>query len=105
MPAGLSGLRSAAAALAAVDPAAALDDAVVELRQIIDGLEGAWSRLVAVLDGSGALEGGTGAWLRSACRLSPAAARSRVTLSRRLADRPAVASALSAGEISLDHAR
>jgi hypothetical protein len=109
MPAGLSGLRSAAAALAAVDPAslpaAALDDTVVELRRIIDGLEGAWSRLVAVLDGSGALEGGTGAWLRSACRLSPAAARSRVTLSRRLEDRPAVASALSAGEISVDHAR
>jgi hypothetical protein len=106
---GLSELRHAAAAVAAVDPrslpAAALGDTVVELRQVIDGLEGAWSALVAALDGSGAIEGGTAAWLRSACRLSPAAARTRVTLARRLADRPAAAEALSAGAISVDHAR
>jgi hypothetical protein len=106
---GLPELRHAAAALAEVDPrslpAAALGDAVVELRQLIDGLEGAWSRLVAALDGSGAIEGGTAAWLRSACRLAPAAARSRVTLARRLADRPATSDALSAGDISVDHAR
>jgi Domain of unknown function (DUF222)/HNH endonuclease len=105
----LSALRSAALAVAAVDsaklPAAALEDAVVELRRLIDGLEGTWSRLVATLDASGAIEGGTAAWLRSSCRLSPAAARSRVTLARRLTERATVAQELSAGEISVDHAR
>jgi Domain of unknown function (DUF222)/HNH endonuclease len=105
----VSALRSAAVAVAAVDsttlPAAALQDAVVELRRLIDGLEGTWLRLVATLDGSGAPQGGTTAWLRSSCRLSPAAARSRVTLARRLTERTTVASELSAGEISVDHAR
>jgi Domain of unknown function (DUF222)/HNH endonuclease len=105
----LSTLRHAAAAVAAVDPRslpdAALSDAVVELRELIDGLEGVWSLLVAALDGSGVLEGGTAAFLRSSCRLSPAASRTRVTLARRLADRPAAADALSAGAISVDHAR
>jgi hypothetical protein len=109
VPTGLSELRSAAAVLAAVDPAAlptaALGEAVVELRGLIDGIEGTWLRLVAALDGSGALDGGTAAWLRCACRLSPAAARSRVTLSRRLAERPAVAAELTTGAISVDHAR
>ena len=105
----VSALRSAALAVAAVDsaklPAAALEDAVVELRRLIDGLEGTWSRLVGTLDGSGAIDGGTAAWLRSSCRLSPAAARSRVTLARRLTERATVAQELSAGEISVDHAR
>lgn len=109
MPGCLTELRSAAATVAAADPAvlspSALGDAVVELRQIIDALEGAWSGLVAALDGSGATDGGTAAWLRSACRLAPAAARSRVVLSRRLGDRAAVASALADGTISVDHAR
>lgn len=109
MSTGLAELRDAAAAFTAVDPrflpAAALGDAVVELRQVIDGLEGAWSGLVAALDGSGALEGGTTAWLRSTCRLAPATARARVTLARRLADRPEATEALSAGDISVDHAR
>jgi Domain of unknown function (DUF222)/HNH endonuclease len=77
----------------------------VELRQLIDALEGTWSRLVAVLDASGTAEGGTGAFLRSSCRLAPAAARARVVLARRLAARPAVGAALTAGEISIDHAR
>lgn len=107
--AGLSDLRAAAATLAAADPvalpASVLGDQVVELRQLIDGLEGVWSRLVATLDGSGSVDGGTAAFLRSACRLSPAAARSRVVLSRRLAARPVVADTLSAGTISVDHAR
>lgn len=109
MPGCLTELRSAAATVAAADPAAlspsALGDAVVELRQVIDALEGAWSGLVAALDGSGAIDGGTAAWLRSACRLAPAAARARVVLSRRLGDRAAVASALADGTISVDHAR
>jgi Domain of unknown function (DUF222)/HNH endonuclease len=109
MPAGLLEVRQAAAALASVDPrtlaAPALEAAVVELRVAIDGLEGVWSRFVAALDGSGSVEGGTTAWLLSACRLSPAAARTRVTLARRLDDRPETADALSAGEISVDHAR
>ncbi len=50
-------------------------------------------------------EAGTAAWLRSACRLSPAVARSRVVLARRLARRPEVDAALVAGSISVDHAR
>ena len=90
----LGDLRAAADALADDDPAAlstaALADRIIELRQLIDGLEGTWSRLIAVLDGSAAAEGGTGAFLRSACRLAPAAARARVVLARRLAERPAV---------------
>ena len=101
--------RAAAPPRAAPDPAtlpaSMLGDQVVELRQLIDGLEGVWSRLVAVLDGSGSVDGGTAAFLRSACRMSPAAARTRVVLSRRLATRPAVADTLSAGAISIDHAR
>lgn len=102
-------VRSGAVALAATDPAAlspaAVADQVVELRRLIDGLEGTWSRLVAVLDGSGNAEGGTSAFLRSSCRLAPAAARTRVVLARRLAERPAVDTALAAGQISVDHAR
>jgi len=108
---GLDRLRAAAAVVGGEDlsavPAVELGDRVVELRAIIDGLEGVWSRLVAAFDGSGAVEveAGTAAWLRSACRLSPAVARSRVVLARRLAQRPAVDAALTAGAISVDHAR
>lgn len=109
MASGLGDLRAAAVALAGADPVAlppsALADQVVELRQLIDGLEGTWSHLVAVLDGSGAAEAGTSAFLLSSCRLAPAASRARVVLARRLAGRPAVEAALTAGEISVDHAR
>jgi hypothetical protein len=105
----LAAVRTAAEAWNPVDPASLppveLTDRVVELRRLIDGLEGMWSRLVAALDGSGAIDGGTAAWLRSACRLSPSAARSRVVLARRLTARPVAATALSSGEISVDHAR
>src|SRR5829696_3400687 len=102
-------LRAAAAVLAGVDPVrlppAELADRVAELRALIDGLEGLWSRLVRALDGSGAIESGTSSWLRSTCRLSAAGARSRVALARRLADHPLVDEALAGGEISVDHAR
>lgn len=106
---GLTELAAAVAAMGAVDPRTmppvALGDTVVELRRLIDGLEGVWSRMVAVLDGSGAIDGGTAAFLRSSCRLSPSAARSRVTVARRLAARPGVAAALVDGAISVEHAR
>src|SRR5829696_8756297 len=73
-------LRAAAAVLAGVDPvrlpSTELADRVAELRGLIDGLEGLWSRLVRALDGSGAIESGTSSWLRSTCRLSAAGARS-----------------------------
>ena len=109
MATGLGGLVAAARAFGADDPAAlspaALIDQVIELRRVIDGLEGTWSRLVAVLDESGAAEAGTGAFLRSSCRLAPATARGRVVLARRLIGRPAVGGALAAGDISVDHAR
>jgi len=105
----IPGLRSAADAWAALDPSSLppveLADRVVELRRLIDGLEGTWARLVSALDGSGSIDGGTAAWLRSACRLSASTARSRVVLARQLADRPAMTAALTAGEISVDHAR
>lgn len=107
--ASVSALRAAATALDTLDPSglppAALAGILVELRQLIDGLEGSWFRVLVALDRSGELDGGTAAWLRTACRLSPVAARSRVALSRRLAERPLVSAALSKGEISVDHAR
>lgn len=90
--------------LSSMDPAA-IAEQVIELRTLIDGLEGTWLRLVAAVDRSGFADGGTSAWLRSTCRMSPAAARSEVTLSRRLAERPGVTDALTAGDISPDHAR
>jgi hypothetical protein len=108
---GWDDLRAAVAAVAGEDPshlpAVALGARVVELRALIDGLEGLWSRLVRVLDGSGAVEeaSGTAAWLRAACRLSPADARSRVVLARRLAQRAETEAALASGTISVGHAR
>jgi uncharacterized protein DUF222/HNH endonuclease len=105
----LAPLRDAASRLASFDPSttppSAVAEQVVALRTLIDGLEGTWLRLVATVDRSGVADGGTGAWLRSDCRMSPAAARSQVALARRLADRPAVARAVTAGDISPDHAR
>lgn len=109
METGLLRLREAASLLASRDPAtesaATLTERVIELRTLIDGLEGTWLRLLAAVDRCGLVDGGTGAWLRSECRLSPAAARTQVALARRLADRPAVATALTAGDISVEHAR
>ena len=110
MATGLGDLRAAVVALAGADPAAlppgALADQVVELRQLIDGLEGTWSRLVAVLDGSGAAEAGTSAFLRLSCRLAPAASHGPGWCWRD--GWPAAGgrgAALTAGEISVDHAR
>jgi len=92
---GLGELRAAVEAFAADDPAAlpsaALLDQVIELRQLIDGLEGTWSRLLAAVDGSGAAEAGTSTFLRLSCRLAPATARTRVMLARRLARRRSAA--------------
>ena len=105
---GVEELRAAAAGLDVEGLSGVeLGERIVELRVVIDGLEGVWSGLVAAFDGSGAVaaEAGTAAWLRAACRLSPAVARSRVVLARRLARRPEVAAALVAGSISVDHAR
>jgi hypothetical protein len=107
---GLTGLRAVLAGLAGEPTGQSpvrLGERVVELRRLIDGLEGVWSAWVAELDGSGELDAhaGTGAWLRSTCRLAPGAARSRLVLARRLADWPAVAAALIAGELSVDHAQ
>jgi hypothetical protein len=46
----------------------------------------------------------TAAWLRSACRLAPGAARERVVVARELAELPTTAAELSAGDISYRHA-
>ena len=105
----MEALRAAVRELSArpVDPGPGLDSDVVELRRLIDALEGIWTGWVGVLDGSGSLdpEVSTGAFLRSACRLAPGAARSRVVLARRLAERPVVAAAAAEGALSVDHAR
>ncbi len=108
---GWGDLRAAVDAVAGDDPTdlppSAASARVVELRTLIDSLEGVWSRLIRALDGSGAIDPavGTGAWLRAACRLSPADARARVVLARRLAERPQTDAALAAGAISVGHAR
>jgi Domain of unknown function (DUF222)/HNH endonuclease len=105
----LEALRHAVQELRArpADAGPGLDADIVELRRLIDALEGIWTGWVGSLDGSGSLgpDIGTGAWLRAACRMAPGAARSRVVLARRMAERPAVAAAALDGELSVDHAR
>ena len=104
----MEALRAAVRELAArpVDPGPGLDGDVVELRRLIDALEGIWTGWVGTLDGFGSLDPdvSTGAFLRSACRLAPGAARSRVVLARRLAERPVVAAAAAEGALSVDPA-
>jgi len=109
----LAGLREASAALAAEDPAGlpapALAEGLVELRRLIEGLEAQWMRWLEAFDrGGGAAATGaasTAAWVRSECRLAPGVARDRVELARALPRLPDTASALSAGQISVGHAR
>jgi len=96
------------------DDPAGLSDAelgaeLVGLRRLLDAAEARWLRMLAAFDRRGAGAGAgavtTGAWLRSACRMSPGAAAERVAVARRLEGMPVLAGALGAGEVSYPHAR
>jgi hypothetical protein len=97
-----------AADLSAVDGAGLAAD-LVELRGVIDSLEAEWLRRLEVFDRRcGAVSAGatsTGAWVRSACRLSPGVARGRVELARSLPSWPGTGEALAEGAISPAHAQ
>ena len=89
-------------------PDAALAADLTDLRVAVDRLEAQWLRRLAAFDarGAAAADGAlsTAAWLRSACRLAPGAARERVVVARELAELPATAAGLAAGDISYRHA-
>jgi hypothetical protein len=110
----VSELASAVDELAGEDvtglPAADLAAELVELRRQVDRLEAQWLRRLAAFDArGGATTAGratTAAWLRAACRLTPAAAAAAVRTARALHRRlPGTAAALAAGDISYPHAR
>src|SRR5918992_5769004 len=113
-----------AALTAAVDELAAQDldglpdgvraEQVLELRRLLDRLEGHWLKELAAVDGRGAAgaeEGqpaaSTAGWLRHRLRLSPGTAASSVRTARALVGGPlaATAHALVGGEISVAHAQ
>ena len=117
LPAGLEGLAAVIADLAADDPAGLGDGQlageVLALRRLADQLEGAWLRRLAAVDARGAAgaeagvqAGSTAGWLRAALRMSPAGAGRAVRTARALHRGPlgATASALAAGEVSVEHA-
>jgi hypothetical protein len=113
----MEGLAAVITDLAADDPAGLGDGQlageVLALRRLADQLEGAWLRRLAAVDARGAAgaEGGvqagsTAGWLRAALRMSPAGAARAVRTARALHRGPlgATASALAAGEVSVEHA-
>jgi hypothetical protein len=126
-PDALASLAAAVDELAAQDldrlPDAALADQVLELRRLVDRLEGHWLQQLAAVDGRGAagaeqgLEVGAGAdqgapgtstaaWLRRRLRLGAGAAAGCVRTARALFRGPlaGTAQALTGGAISVAHA-
>jgi hypothetical protein len=116
-PDGLAGLTASVDDLAARDltglPDAVQAERVLELRRLMDRLEGQWLKELAAVDGRGAAGaeqgvqvGSTAAWLRHRLRLGAGAASSSVRTARALFGGPltATANALRAGEISVAHA-
>jgi hypothetical protein len=109
----VSELRSALDGLATVDvaalPAGALGDHIHDLFDARNRLDGVIERAIGAFDaqGMGEIDGcpSTASWLRGRCRLAPAEASARVRTARVLRELPMVATALSEGEISFDHAR
>jgi hypothetical protein len=94
-------------------PDATLAEEVLQLRRLLDRLEGLWLRTLAVVDARGAAgaedglqAGSTAAWLRTRLRLAPRTAASMVRTARALfrGPLPATAQALCAGAISVAHA-
>jgi hypothetical protein len=117
LPAGLEGLAAAIGQLAGQDPAEHSDvrlaEQVLALHRLVDQLDGACLRLLATVDARGAAgaeagvtAGSTAGWLRAALRMSPGTASRRVRTARALHRGPlaATASALAAGDVSVQHA-
>jgi hypothetical protein len=91
-------------------PDASLAQDIVDLFRFADQAQAQALRRLARYDGRMAWRSDGSlsmqAWLRKHCRLSPGAARERVTVARRLNDElPETATAFAAGEISYSHAR
>jgi hypothetical protein len=117
LPAGLEGLAAAISELASQDPAEQTDvrlaEQVLSLHRLVDQLDGACLRLLATVDARGAAgaEAGvqaasTAGWLRATLRMGPGTASRRVRTARALHRGPlaATATALAAGEVSVEHA-
>src|SRR5918994_588176 len=114
----LAALTAAVEELAAQDldrlDNAALAAQVLELRRLLDRLEGQWLQQLAAVDGRGAAGaehgqefGSTAAWLRNRLRLSARTATSAVRTARALFRGPLTetARALTSGELSPVHAQ
>jgi Domain of unknown function (DUF222) len=109
----MSGLGSAIDELAAEDldctPTTALADDLVELARLEERLHAEWMRRLAVFDARRGSDDddvlSTQCWVRRQCRLTPGAARERVSVARRLGELPATAAAFGAGEIGYGHVR
>lgn len=109
MVSGLLSVVELAAAELAESADGALCADVVNLRRVIDALEGQWLRRVEAVDARGAfgVDGGlsTASWLRGFCRLSPGDAGRTVSVARGLRELPQMGAALCSGAISVSHAR
>jgi hypothetical protein len=95
-------------------PDAALVEQALELRPQVDRLEGGWLQRLAVIDARGAAgaeqgvqAGSTAGWLRARLRMAAGTAAASVRTARALfrGRLPQTAAALTAGEISVAHAR
>src|ERR671913_2430212 len=117
-PDDLAALAAAADRLAAQGlnrlPDAVVAERVLELRQLVDRLEGQWLKELAGVDARGAAGadqgqqvGSTAAWLRNRLRLGTGTASSAVRTARALFRGPltATAAALTSGELSPAHAQ
>jgi Domain of unknown function (DUF222) len=115
---GLATLATAVDDLAAQDLDGLADtvpaERVLELRRLLDRLEGHWLQALAAVDAAGAADadqghppGSTVAWLRHRLRMGAGTASSAVRTARALFGGPltATAAALAAGELSPAHAR
>jgi Domain of unknown function (DUF222)/HNH endonuclease len=114
----LAALAAAVDELAAQDldrlSDAALAEQALELRRLLDRLEGQWLQRLAAVDGRGVAgaedglqAGSTAGWLRNRLHLGAGAAASAVRTARALfcGPLPATAEALTGGAISVAHAQ
>ena len=114
----LAALGAAVQDLAAEDlhglPDATLAEGVLQLRGLVDRLEGQWLKELATLDARGAAgaehdvqAGSTAGWLRARLRMGAGAAHRAVRTARALfrGPLPATAQALTDGELSPAHAQ
>jgi hypothetical protein len=116
-PDGLTALAAVVEELAAQNldrlPDATLADGVLQLRRLLDRLEGQWLKEVADLDARGAAGaeegvqvGSTAGWLHTRLRMGANTAHSAVRTARALfcGPLPQTAQALTDGELSVAHA-